>query len=182
MRDYDYVHTCVQRRKDPFIVTSKRMIDRVVLDHALSKISPAPLDFSLLPSLETEAEPIGDTRLKAFEAARLKKFITNFGMAAIGGGFLVAPMWLMVLHNTVYTTLATTTVCVSLFGVIMSWRLGGPMEVLSVTAAYAAVLVVFVGANTGKGGLVASLISNFKTCLVAFPCMIWFPNIFTGPA
>lgn len=152
MCDYDYVHTCVQRQNDPFVVSSKRMIDRVVLEHALSKISPTPLDFSLLPSLETEAEPIGGTRLKAFEAARFKTFLTNFGMAAIGGGFLVAPMWLMVLHDTVYTTLVTTTVCASLFGVVMSWRLGGPMEVLSVTAAYAAVLVVFVGANSGTAG------------------------------
>lgn len=150
MRDYDYVHTCVQRRKDPFIVTSKRMIDREVLTHALSKIMPYPLTFSLRPPLETDPEPIGGTRLRAFEAARLKKILRNYGMAVIGGGFLVAPMWLMVLHNTVFTTLATTTVCVSLFGAVVSWRLAGPMEVLSVTAAYAAVLVVFVGASGGK--------------------------------
>jgi hypothetical protein len=154
MKDYDYVHTCIKRRKDPFVVTSKRIIDRKVLKYALSKLTKPPFDFSLIRDpLEKQREPIGGTRLKAYEAARLKIFVENLGMAAVGGGFLVGPMWLMVLHNTLYTTLVTTTVCVSLFGAIMSWRLGGPMEVLSATAAYAAVLVVFIGANnSGNSG------------------------------
>jgi hypothetical protein len=160
MRDYGYVHTCVQRRKDPFIVTSKRQIDNLVFRSVLSKIDPSlrPTHSqvlekkTLLNPLESKNEPIGSTRLKAFEAACLKNFVSNFGMAAVGGGFFVAPMWLMVLHNTVYTTLASTTVCVSLFRVVMIWRLAGPIGVLSITAAYAAVLVVFVGANTRRGG------------------------------
>lgn len=104
---------------------------------------------SLIPPLEKSFEPIGDTRLKAFEVARFQKFLSNLSMAALGGALLVAPMWLMVLRNTVFTTLATTTVSVGLFGVIVSLMLQSAMEVLSATAAYAAVLVVCVGANSG---------------------------------
>jgi hypothetical protein len=115
-----------------------------------SKSSTRSLEgISLTPPLEKSFEPIGDTRLKAFEVARFQKFLSNLSMAALGGALLVAPMWLMVLRNTLYITLATTTVSVGLFGVIMSWMLQSAMEVLSATAAYAAVLVVFVGANSG---------------------------------
>jgi hypothetical protein len=155
MQDYDYVHSCVKRPNDPFVVTSSRLIDRIIIQHALSKIRSSPHEgakFTVDLSPETEANPIGGTRLKAFEEARLKLYASNFSMAAIGGGFLIAPMWLMVLHNTIWTTLSTTTVCVLFFGALMSWQLNGPIEVLSATAAYAAVLVVFVGANTGNVG------------------------------
>jgi hypothetical protein len=69
-------------------------------------------------------------------------------MAVLGGVFLLVPMWLMVLHRTRYTALVSTTVFVAFFGLVMVRFLEKEMEVLSVTAAYAAVLVVFVGLNT----------------------------------
>ncbi len=69
-------------------------------------------------------------------------------IAAFGGIFLVGPMWLMVLHHTRYTSLISTTVAVVLFGLIMAYKLEKESDVLSSTAAYAAVLVVFVGVNT----------------------------------
>lgn len=158
MRDNDYAHTCVRRRNDPFLVTSKRKVDAMVLRGTLSKVHPTLRSehltkMKLLKPLEPVNQPIGGTRLGAFKEARWKRILSNAGMAAIGGGFLIAPMWLMVLRNTIYTTLVTTTLCVALFGMIMSWRLSGPMEVLSATAAYAAVLVVFVGTNTAGGNL-----------------------------
>jgi hypothetical protein len=54
----------------------------------------------------------------------------------------------MVMHKTHYTALASTTVFVSVFGLMMALVLDKLMDVLSSTAAYAAVLVVFVGLNT----------------------------------
>jgi hypothetical protein len=153
MRDYDYMATCVQRPKDPFVVTSKRLIDAIVLRNALSKV-PEKLrkdklkDFALSMPIEKNSAPIGSTRLSSFRKDRLKRFVIRLGLAAVGGGFLIGPMWLMVLHNTRYTALVSTSVCVLIFGVIMSWVLEDLMNVLSVTAAYAAVLVVFVGTNT----------------------------------
>lgn len=66
-------------------------------------------------------------------------------MAASGAILLLGPMWLMVLHKTVYTGLITTTVCVAILGCLCSMILEKPLDVLSATSAYAAVLVVFVG-------------------------------------
>ena len=82
------------------------------------------------------------------EKAWFQHFVIRLGMAAIGGSFLIGPMWLMVLHNTRYTALISTTVYVLIFGVIMALVQKSLMDVLSITAAYAAVLVVFVGTNT----------------------------------
>jgi hypothetical protein len=72
----------------------------------------------------------------------------RFGMAAVGGAFLIAPMWLMVLHRTLYTGLVSTTVFVIFFGIVMAFFIEKGLDVMTTTAAYAAVLVVFVGLNT----------------------------------
>ncbi|KAF2236942.1 hypothetical protein EV356DRAFT_530455 [Viridothelium virens] len=157
-RDNDYVHDCARRLKDPFVVTSKRFVDADLIRSALRSIPEDRRDAnlskigSLYPPLETSAEPIGGTRHAALRDKRVKTFLFQLGMAAIGGGFLLAPMWLMVLHSTQYTALITTSVCVILFGISMAWVLDQTMNVLSVTAAYAAVLVVFVGATNPTTG------------------------------
>lgn len=77
-----------------------------------------------------------------------EKFLVRLSTAIIGGSFLIGPMWLMVLRPQVYTGLISTTAFVSVFGLLMTWLLDSPRSVLSTTAAYAAVLVVFVGTNT----------------------------------
>lgn len=53
-------------------------------------------------------------------------------------------MWLMVFNNTLYTCLVLTTVCVTVFRALVSWRLDSHKEVMSATSAYAVVLAVFV--------------------------------------
>ena len=56
-------------------------------------------------------------------------------------------MLIMSLHSTQLTKLVTTPLFVFLVGVILAWYMKDAREkdVLAVTAAYAAVLVVFVG-------------------------------------
>lgn len=69
-------------------------------------------------------------------------------VALLGGIALVGPMLLMVLHNDQTTKLATTSVAVFLVAAFMAcYSKASPEIVVSVVAAYAAVLVVFVGAN-----------------------------------
>ena len=97
---------------------------------------------------EGKAIPIGGTRNENHKESEWKNFRKRLQMAVLGGVFLLAPMWLMVLHRTKYTALVSTTVFVAFFGLIMAKFLEKEMDVLSVTAAYAAVLVVFVGLNT----------------------------------
>lgn len=69
-------------------------------------------------------------------------------MAFVGGAFLIGPMLLMVLHQGKVTSLVNTSVCVFAFGLVMAAFLEKPFDVLSATAAYATVLVVFVGMST----------------------------------
>jgi hypothetical protein len=130
------------------------MIDAQVLRGVLSTLPEDSggetfRDFKFADPIDNSTQPIGGTRMESFENARFKSFVRRLGMAAVGGGFLIGPMWLMVLHNTRYTALISTSVCVFIFGVTMASVLEHLMNVLSVTAAYAAVLVVFVGTNTG---------------------------------
>lgn len=89
--------------------------------------------------------PIGGTRSENRAKSRAMQLQTNGAMAVMGGAFLVCPMWLMVLRESLYLCLITTTGCVVLFGAVMAVMLGEPKDVFSSTAAYAAVLVVFVG-------------------------------------
>jgi hypothetical protein len=77
------------------------------------------------------------------------RFLQRVGMAFMGGAFLIGPMLLMVLHNSRVTTLVTTSVYVFAFGPVMSVYLEKSFDVLSATAAYAAVLAVLVGTSTG---------------------------------
>lgn len=61
-------------------------------------------------------------------------------------------MWLMVLHRTLYTALVSTTVFVVIFALAMALFLDGLKDVLSSTAAYSVVLVVFVGLTVPNTG------------------------------
>ena len=71
---------------------------------------------------------------------------------ALGGGLaLVGPMLIMVLHPTKITALATTSCFVVAVAISLAIFMqdSQPKDVLACTAAYAAVLVVFVGAGGG---------------------------------
>lgn len=103
---------------------------------------------SIGPWTEDGTTPVGGTRNENMKESEAENFRKRLAIAATGAFFLLAPMWLMVLHRTLYTALVSTTVFVILFGFIMAWYLEGEMDVMSSTAAYAAVLVVFVGLNT----------------------------------
>ncbi len=59
-------------------------------------------------------------------------------------------MWLKALHPELRTVLVSTTIAVVLFEFGISWFLEKESDVLASTAAYAAVLVVFVGLKTNS--------------------------------
>ncbi|KAI1175135.1 hypothetical protein F4777DRAFT_598744 [Nemania sp. FL0916] len=147
VQDYDYMISRCKLPRDPFLVTGERSIDSYVL-HSL--LGDAKKDVSGDPIIidgpwEDTTVPIGGTRNLVTARSEIVQFRQRLVIAAIAGSFLIAPMWLMVLHNTLYTCLVSTTVFVIVFGVVLAAFLDGPKEVMSGTAAYAAVLVVFVG-------------------------------------
>jgi hypothetical protein len=66
-------------------------------------------------------------------------------MATFGALALLTPMLIMAIHPTLKKSLITSNVAVFVVAVILAWRSSGkPNDVLTTTAAYAAVLVVFV--------------------------------------
>lgn len=142
--------------RDPFYVTGERFIDRCMLKAAMED-RENPKDklhwaktMGKWETPDVNPDSIGGARDVNFRQAWITGFQRRILVAAVGGIFLIAPMWLMVLHNTLYTTLVSTTVCVAIFGLVMAVFLDRLMDVLSSTAAYAAVLVVFVGLTTAK--------------------------------
>ena len=87
-------------------------------------------------------------RNEANKAAYEKKRVLRFSMAALGGLLLVVPTVIMATVPGLRSSLVTTCISIIVFAVLISWRTElGPNEVLATTAAYAAVLVVFVGTS-----------------------------------
>ena len=80
---------------------------------------------------------------------RKQAFSERLWMGGFGGVAVIAPMLLMSLHRDLNTSLITSSVATALFTLVLALRaksLKG-QEVLGATAAYAAVLVVFVGTS-----------------------------------
>ncbi|KAL8816850.1 MAG: hypothetical protein Q9191_008254 [Dirinaria sp. TL-2023a] len=163
-RDLDYMHDCAKRKNDPFMVTSSKCLGAAAIREHLADIGsgltdeqqelvelyrdhsayPGPIDLD-------KPEVLGGYRTTTIKETKLQDFLVRLGMASLGWLFIVGPMLLMVLNNTKFTALLTTSVCVGTFGLMMARALEKPSDVLSATAAYAAVLVVFVGTTTSPG-------------------------------
>ncbi|CZR61559.1 uncharacterized protein PAC_11456 [Phialocephala subalpina] len=71
-------------------------------------------------------------------------------MASFAGSMMIAPMLIMVLHRGLYTKLFVTGFFTLGVGLVLAWWMeeGDSRDVMAATAAYAAVLVVFVGTGT----------------------------------
>ncbi|KAH6635769.1 hypothetical protein F5144DRAFT_545953 [Chaetomium tenue] len=168
VRDWQFMMQChsAGAELDPFILTTRRMPDYELIqkgdidfrDYAQT-LPPEEIfdDYHDLPQFPQRSQTWDDVdRTSGGRGARLRQtewqlFLERLIMAFTGGAFLVGPMLLMVLVNTLVASLATTAVCVLAFGLVMSLVLEKKFDVLSSTAAYAAVLVVFIGTSTGSG-------------------------------
>lgn len=146
LKDYDYLISRHKESADSSFLTAERALDREVIESALSGMNIHPGQLQPCDNAGSK-DPLNTSRSDYVQ----NKTHRRLGMAVIGGAFLIGPMWLMVLHNTLYTGLVTTTVLVTVFGMMMAYIAVDENNVLSSTAAYAAVLVVFVGLNTNGG-------------------------------
>jgi uncharacterized membrane protein len=79
-----------------------------------------------------------------------KAFVLRLYMAAFGGLALIGPMLIMTLHSSKVTSLVTTSIFVTVVAALLAYFFqdATPKDIMGATAAYAAVLVVFVGAST----------------------------------
>ncbi len=76
-----------------------------------------------------------------------KRFLRNRGFAVFVGLWLIAPMLIMTLHPSKISNLLTASFFIIAAGVALAWFMDGaePKDIVPTAAAYAAVLVVFVG-------------------------------------
>jgi hypothetical protein len=84
-------------------------------------------------------------RTRLVKDRSLSAFLRRFSAALFGGITLIGPMLLMVLHKDKATDLLTTSVAVFLFAIVVAYFSdAAPEMIVSIVAAYATVLVVFV--------------------------------------
>lgn len=81
-------------------------------------------------------------------------FLSRLFAALFDGISLIAPMLIMTLHQTRLTSLLTTSIFVIAVAVVLAYVMEDAQnkDIVAATAAYAAVLVVFVGMATTPGG------------------------------
>lgn len=94
----------------------------------------------------------GKFSVKAKREKRKQSFISRLMTALLGGLALVVPMLIMRLHPDLMTQLLTSSLFVLFVGTVLAWRMDDntEMDIITATAAYAAVLVVFVGTSNDK--------------------------------
>lgn len=151
IRDREFMRESALRDwdKNPFHLKSQRETERDLLEDLKAKgIHPNQMvsveEARVLPHL-----PGGPWDSPSALRTRRERYV----LAILGGLILTVPMILMVLARRTPVSLITVSVCTMLFAVATAYfsptKL--PLELLSATAAYAAVLVVFVGGTTGSG-------------------------------
>ncbi|KAJ4182273.1 hypothetical protein NW759_017144 [Fusarium solani] len=148
IRDREFMREWAQRewRTNPFMLKSRRDMERQLLDDLKKKFRPKQVltksEDAALPAL-----PLGPWDHKSMARAGLERYVS----AILGAAILVLPMVLMVLLQKTKVSLGIVAICTVAFAIGSAYYFPSklPLELLSVTAAYTAVLVVFVGGSTG---------------------------------
>jgi hypothetical protein len=159
VRDLEYMQLraadCGEHDEDdPFYLKSSRRIDRLAME--LAELIPNHvLPAGDLPIARDHDHPTlpGIPRTIAIKANKSKHLLLRFSMASAGGLSLIVPV--LVMANIPGRTSSLVTTCIAMLIFAIGVTFGTDLkadQVLGATAAYAAVLVVFVGtslANTG---------------------------------
>ena len=134
---------------DPFYLKSSKYLQGLAMEKA-GLIPDHVLPQGILPIARDQHDPQlpGLSRTVAHRASESEQLWVRFGMASAGGLALVVPMLIMANLESKTASLITTCVAMFLFaaGITLGTHLK-PDQVLGATAAYAAVLVVFVGTS-----------------------------------
>lgn len=82
----------------------------------------------------------------------LTQIVKQVALAIIAGGSLLGPMILMTFYQGQHTRLIIVSVATVIFGVAFAIVSRSMENILAGTAAYAAVMVVYIGTASGSGG------------------------------
>ena len=111
------------------------------------------------------------------EYVAFRAFLERSSYGLIGGFALIIPMLIMKLYPTTLNVCLTTTLFVILVGQVLAGFLKDSINVLKMTAAYAAVLVVIVGtttkAVTGGDKQVAIIVGGVCVGIVVTVPLLW---------
>lgn len=153
LRDWDQMgeKRTLDFEKDPFkLVTSKALDNKIIEEADITlPIRRDHLRYLQKPHDSNSPQLPGDSRAHIIRQREVEAIVKRFGVALVGGMALLIPMLIMVLHKDLLTTLLTVSVAVIIFSVLVAiYSHQTTSEILTLTAAYAAVLVVFVGASS----------------------------------
>lgn len=142
---------------DPFLLMTTKQTEREMMfdSNLISRDELLALDPA--PDVLNPILP-GVGRTARFHASEAKARLTNTVYALLSALSLIVPMVIMNLVPSQAAVLIVTCSFVISFALgVALWSTLRPSEVLGVTAGYAAVLVVFVGAQSGSTVGVAEL-------------------------
>ncbi|KAK3331345.1 hypothetical protein B0H66DRAFT_95742 [Apodospora peruviana] len=158
LRDLDYMKTkhSDNVKEDPFKLVNSLLRDVAIMDDVKlfhNDYDGVDVDRRRRQVLADDiADPalLGNSRGWEKERDVGRAFLGRLFFGIVGGVALVAPVVLMVHLNNVWVQLSVTSAAVVLFALGMSFYSGPgatPLALVGATAAYAAVLVVFVGTS-----------------------------------
>lgn len=139
----------------PFLLSaSDRELDKRLLDDLKRKIQPNPMLLKDQDDAKLPGAPWDYISMKQAFRTRHKLTIRRYTLAGLGAAILVLPMILMVLLKNTVAGLVTVAGCAIMFAIASAHLFSAKLdhELIGVTAAYAAVLVVFVGSSPGQTG------------------------------
>lgn len=135
---------------NPFYVSGEKQLDRDLLSHYITphvQYDSLKYDATSRRPWETGGpRSVGDMIDLTWTVAFLKRLMIAWGMV----WFLMLPMLLMTTNPTLMTAITFASVLMMVFALTAAVVLRSEMEVTSAAAAYAAVMVVFVGLITEK--------------------------------
>jgi hypothetical protein len=157
VRDFDFMQQravdCGENDEDdPFYLKSSKELDRLAMEWACL-IPDHVLPAGDLPIARDRDHPVlpGVPRTVAIKAVKSKHLLLRFSMASAGGLSLIVPVLVMANVPGIISSLITTCIAMLIFAIGITFGTDLKADqVLGATAAYAAVLVVFVGTSLAE--------------------------------
>lgn len=140
---------------DPFVITTNTALGRELIRDMAKKLPDSWKqiwgDGAYLEPAKDQSHPSlpGHLRNQNITKERHRALVHRMGGAVVGGIALIGPMLLMVLKPLLIVRLVTVSGCVLISGFALAlFSRANPREIMGIVAAYAAVLVVFVGTTS----------------------------------
>ena len=157
LHDLDHMQECAAQHGgddeyDPFYLKSSKTMERMAMK-MVRLIPDYVFPAGPLARARDASDPVlpGFARSGALKTAAKEQFCVRSSMAFIGGVALLASILVMTFMPGKTVSLITTGVAMVVFAFGITWMTNfSGDKVLALTAAYAAVLVVFVGTKLGK--------------------------------